>query len=165
MSNMLLLSITSLCLAALPVAQAMVESYTFPLPVSNGSVTKITTEIGSRPLDTVWIPNPNSTTYEWWYFDAVASDLSASIVLQPIVEGGDFALVLDLSLPNGSTSRFTLPYDKGYFSTAGSGSNMIASNGEWGYTSSEDLSHVDFQLNIPAAGVSGTVKFRSVCLS
>ena len=159
-------SLVRVCVAALPVTQALVESYTFPLPVrSNGSVAKITTEISSRPLDTAWIPNPNSTTYEWWYFDAVASDLSASIVLQPLVEDGFFGLILDLSLPNGSTPQFMLPYDKGYFPTAGNGSNMIASNGEWGYTSSMDLTQVDFRLDIHAAGVKGTVKFQSVCLS
>lgn len=160
---MLFLSI-AIFFAALGVLHAKVaqESYIFPLPVTNQSVSNITTKVGSRPLDTVYITSPNSTTYEWWYFDAVASDLSASIVLQPVVQGGFFGLVLDFSFANGTGAQFTLPSDKGYFSTTGDGSNMNTSNEEWSYTSSPDLSRVVFDLNIPSVGVNGTVKFQSV---
>lgn len=138
--------------------------YSFPLPITNHSVPNITTKVGSRPLDTVYITSPNSTSYEWWYFDAVASDSSASVVLQPVVENGTFMLSLDLSYPNGSNSQFLLQYDKGYFFTAGNGSNMFASNGDWAYTSSPDLSLVEFGLSMPSVGVNGTVKFQSVRL-
>ena len=148
----------------LALASAEVGSYIFPFLVSNCSVSQVTTEVGSRPLDTAYITAPNSTSYEWWYFDAVASDLSASIVLQPVVQNGSFVLVLDFSLANGANSQFQLPYEKGYFSTDGDGGNMIASSGEWQFTSSSDLSQGAFDLNIPLVGVTSTVKLQSVRL-
>lgn len=153
----------AICFAALGLTHAKIEqeSYIFPFPVTNQSVPNITTTVGSRPLDTAYLNSPNSTSYEWWYFDAVASDLSASIVLQPVVENA-FVLVLDFSYANGTGAQFQLPYDKGYFSTVGDGANMNTSDGEWGYTSSQDLSQVTFELNIKELGVTGSVKFQSV---
>lgn len=73
-----------------------------------------------------------------------------------------FVLVLDFSYANGTGAQFQLPYDKGYFSAVGDGSNTNTSNGEWGYTSSSDLSQLTFDLNLKELGVTGSVKFYSV---
>jgi hypothetical protein len=158
------LSAATACTAATTTTE---ESYAFPLPIHNGSASPDTRQVGTRPLDTTYITRPNSSTYEWWYFDAVAHDLSASIVLQPVVEGGAFVLVLDLQYANASNGKqlipqFMLPYDKGHFSAKGHGSNIAAANGEWNYTSAPDLSLVTYHLDIPKAGVSGTVQFQPV---
>ena len=122
--KMLFLSFT-ICFAASGLTHAKLESYIFPFTVANHSVSYITTKVGSRPLDTAYITSPNSTSYEWWYFDAVASDLSASIVLQSVVENESFLLVLDFSYANGTGAIYELPCEKSYFSTNGDGSKFF----------------------------------------
>jgi hypothetical protein len=152
----------ALCLAASPAAQAKLheESFVLPVPVSTGPVTHLTTDVGSRPLDTLYITNPNSSSYEWWYFDALAYDLSASIVLQPF-DVAAFGIIVGLSFPDGTAQVFTLAYNESRLSAAGEGSNMTTPNG-WSYELAADLSTVVWDVNIPSIGLSGTVELESV---
>jgi hypothetical protein len=137
------------------------ERYVLPIPPSNTTISDITTEVGNRPLDTVYIAQPNTTSYEWWYFDAVANDLSAAVMFVPVYQGGSFAIDFGI-FRNGTAVNVQIPYDEAYFYTNGDGSNTVASDRQWGYRSSPDLSAYEFEIDIPSIGVSGTMQFQSV---
>lgn len=157
----------AVCLTAVLIAQANIhkESYVLPVDLISGPVPNITTKVGSRPLDTLYITNPNSTSYEWWYFDAVAFDLSASILLQPVNEGV-FGLILGLSYANGTTSGVFQAVTNGTnFSAASEGSSMTAPGQQFSYNMAPDLSTVKWDLNVPSIGITGTVELESVRLS
>ncbi|ROV98136.1 hypothetical protein VPNG_08589 [Cytospora leucostoma] len=159
-SQLFCLLSASLVAAQLPLA----ENLTLPLPIENGS-TPIIDTVGSVPLDGVYITEPNATSYEWWYFDAVSEAHSSSVVLVVSVSysgTGVPQLVAELSIsyPNGTWAEITIPQDRLYLSTAGEGSSGIANDFSW--RSTPDLSEYTIQLHLEARGVTGQINMSSI---
>lgn len=133
----------------------------------NGSTPLIETIQEDRlALDAAYITEPNATSYEWWYFDAVSSDATASVTFQPYIEytenGPETILLLTLSYPNKTWTYIPIPQDKIYFSTIGQGSTGIASDGSFSWRSALDLSEYTISLNLELHGVTGEVHMLSI---
>ncbi|KAF5011181.1 hypothetical protein F66182_15386 [Fusarium sp. NRRL 66182] len=142
------------------------ETFVLPIAITNGS-TPLIYEVGKVPLDTNYITQPNATSYEWWYFDAVASDLSQHVVFQPIVdynEDGNEPLNLRLSysFANGSFQELIIPKEKLFVSTIGQGSAGISSDGAFSWQASPDLSQYTLTLALEDIGISGQIQLQSI---
>lgn len=156
----------SLILAGATLASATVplfSSYNFPVTASNKSL-DLTTVDGAQAFDGVYIPKPNSTSYEWWYFDALASDVSQSVVFQPLIDQTRPSpeLLFSFSVPNGSYTEFTIPTEGLSISTTKDGSVGVASDGGFSWRGAPDMSEYFLTLDYPEYGISGDIHFQSV---
>ena len=143
------------------------ESYILPITPVNTTIS-LTTSVGNSALDGVFITQPNATSYEWWYFDAIASDLSASIVVQPITtyfSDPVLELAIQISLANGTLYSFFVPGDKLFVSTNGEGSNGMASDGSYSWWSRPQIGEYEIELCLQEQGIEGKIKLQAVCLS
>ena len=158
----------NLFLASIAVARQLQsptpQNFTLPLPMFNGSTPVIDT-VGSIPLDGVYITEPNATSYEWWYFDAVSKNSSSSVVMVVSVsysetESPELSTDLTFSYPNGSWTEITVPLDALSFSTIGNGSMGVAETFAW--WSEPDLSEYTIELNLEEQGVTGEIYLSSI---
>lgn len=138
--------------------------YNFPQAPSNVSIDTPDT-VQSTPFDGVYIPKPNATSYEWWYFDAVATDLSQSVVFQPLIDStrpSQVTLLFSYSLPNGSYVQLEVPTSALSVSTAHDGSSAVAADGVFAWRGAPDLSEYNITLDWPEYGISGQIQLVSV---
>jgi len=143
------------------------ESYILPFPQVN-STTTLATSVGSLALDGVFVTQPNATSYEWWYFDAIASDLSASVVVQPVttyLAKPQLELAIQVSLANGTLISFFVPGDKLFVSTVGDGSNGLASDGSYSWWSRPEIGEYEIEVCLEEQGIEGKIKLQAVCTS
>ncbi|GAB7337131.1 hypothetical protein MBLNU457_g2527t1 [Dothideomycetes sp. NU457] len=165
MSSLLAPSAAILAFTTLTTAfQALpLQSYILPLPPSIS--TSLTTAVGTSPLDGVYITSPSTTSYEIWSFSAVATDLSASIVLHAGVNYSSspaLSLALQISVSNGTLLSLSVPGSRLFVSTLGEGSKAIASDGSYGWWSRPEIGEYEFEVRLPEQGVQGRVRLQSV---
>lgn len=143
-----------------------------PLPQLGISELEFTTT-SATPFDGSKTSIVNATTFDWWYFDAVATDLSASItvVFFTCLSG---PLGFDLDLPTVNFIIVTGMFDDGTtfteiilggdatIATSGDGSSGSFDLTGSGWTSTPDLSEYTVSLDAPLAGVTGILKLPSV---
>ncbi|KAH8585308.1 hypothetical protein B0O99DRAFT_696652 [Bisporella sp. PMI_857] len=139
----------------------LTQQTSVPVPVVNGSVL-IQSIIGNESLDDVKIPIGNSTTFEAWYFDALAPDLSASIILAVISTDEQMAVTLDISHQDGSRSRVEIPTSSLNVSAIGKGSAAEADDNSWGWTSTSSLSGYTLHFDRPDQGLYGDITMESL---
>ncbi len=142
-----------------------IETFSLPIPAMNGS-TNLAQFAGYQALDTNYVTTPNATSYEWWYFDTVASDLSASVVFQPSITYGYPESSLDLrfsiAFPDGTEKEFIIPKQSLHLSTIGEASVGVAGDGSFSWVGSPSLSTYTINLDLADIGVKGEIQLQSV---
>ncbi|WWC85462.1 uncharacterized protein L201_000325 [Kwoniella dendrophila CBS 6074] len=147
------------------------KNYIFPSTSIDG-IARIDTKIGNQALDRPYITRHNSSSYEWWYFDAISSDGQSSIVITSFVSPLDtyenqsgLQLLVQIVSPQGGLYDDTIEYDKDeklYISTKGDTSNGILNNGDFSWIGKSDLSEYTLNLNLPKYNISGTINLFSL---
>jgi len=121
-------------------------------------------------------PVVNSSSYDWWYFDAIATDgsntsvsltfytapVTAFPVLGPIP--GNLAVQFVFSFSNGSSFGFIVPATEAVITTLGDGSSgLFTGTGyESSWVGSPDLSY--YEISLASETIQGTLILASVCL-
>lgn len=142
------------------------ENFVLPIEPVNGSATFSSTA-SHNGIDSVQVQQPNSTSYEWWYFDVTAADASAAVVFQPVAGymANDYLnLRLNFAYENGTSSEFILPREKLFVSTVGAASSGVASDGSYSWHGAPDLSEYIITMDIPELGISGDIRMQSVTI-
>ncbi|WVQ94287.1 hypothetical protein IAU59_001366 [Kwoniella sp. CBS 9459] len=150
------------------VASKQATNYVLPNLI-NGSIPSASDHtVGFEAYDRPYNYPHNLTSYEWWYFDAVASDGLSSIVIQPIVLGPPLGngtqLRIQLVFPNGSSIYRKIDYKVGkpmYVSTKGDGSSGVIGGGDASWVGQPDLSEYALKLDLLDEEISGTVTLLS----
>lgn len=125
------------------------------------------------PLDGPKVIPVNSTTFDWWYFDAVSEDASQSLTINfysaPYSALG-FGAELDTlnfvhisgNFPNKTMFVAAVPAQDSYVSTVGNGSSGYWTGSGLSWSGSPNLREYIVQAEDLGSGFSGTVKLRSV---
>ncbi|WQF86938.1 hypothetical protein CDEST_11952 [Colletotrichum destructivum] len=140
------------------------QNYVLPPPLVQGPAI-YHDHVASNGLGSVQVHGPNATSYEGWYFDAVSTDLTKAITFGPFLfygEANPLSLKLSISHEDGSFDQFSIPGDKLYVSSLGSGSSAVASDGSYAWYGSPDLSHYRITVDLPEEDISGEIELRSV---
>lgn len=124
-------------------------------------------------------PEVNATSFDWWYFDAVAEDSSEAVVVVFYLSttlGFPFVpplstLSVDIfaSWEDGSLAflpQNSLPFEAGAatITTDGDGASGIWKGTGFEFEGSPDLSSYTVTVDSPALGVSGTLELKSVSI-
>ncbi|WVQ64438.1 uncharacterized protein L199_002604 [Kwoniella botswanensis] len=138
------------------------------LPNSVISTVQVDTNVGCGAYDRPYIPSQNSTTYEWWYFDAVSADGRSSVVLipfsGPIVGTHHPQFLLQIVTPEGEIFNQLVEYGPKsimYVSTKGDGSSGVIGDGDFIWVGKPDLGKYDLKVDLGRYNVSGTVTLIS----
>lgn len=135
---------------------------------------------GSSSLDGPKItPVVNSTSYDWWYFDAVSDDASMGIVVVlylstdlgfPFVPPGS-ALSVDIFATFGDGSLVFLPLNdvpgdagSAIITTDGDGASGVWEGTGFSFDGTPDLSSYTVIIDNPTLGISGTLDLKSVSI-
>lgn len=158
---------TAFLIACTSALRTVAENFLLPGLIANGSA--VSDSVASyNAIDSVQVRQPNGSSYEWWYFDAVSADSSAAVVFQPHLEYFNeetpLKLRLNFAFNNGSFSELIIPGDALSVSTIGAGSSGIASDGSYSWKGDSDLSKYTITLDIPEKGISGEIHLQSVSL-
>ncbi|GJD03187.1 hypothetical protein ColKHC_12012 [Colletotrichum higginsianum] len=139
------------------------QNFVLPPPLVQGPAIYYD-HVASNGLGSVQVHGPNATSYEGWYFDAVSTDLTKAITFGPFLfygEANPLSLKLSISHEDGSFDQFSIPGDKLYVSSLGSGSSAVASDGSYAWYGSPDLSHYRITVDLPEEDISGEIELRS----
>lgn len=143
----------------------------FPSTVFNGSVDANTVSTESN-LDGPSLSAVNSTSYEWWYFDAVSPDLESAItiVFYTALSSGfgllppssDVAVIsMDFLFPNGTSRSVDLAATEAVITTIDQGSSAVYKGAGAQWQGAPDLSSYIVSIDSPKSGVVGTFKLKS----
>lgn len=143
-----------------------------PSAVSSGNVVANTISTNSY-LDGPQLSAVNSSSYEWWYFDAVSQDLKSSItiVFYTALASGfgfipptpDVTIVgIDFLFPNGTTSSIGLAATEAVITTIDQGSSAVYKEAGARWQGAPDLSFYEVKINSPENGVVGTFTLTSI---
>lgn len=123
-------------------------------------------------LDGPQLSGINSTSWDWWYFDAISPDLKTSICIIfftapstgfPFVDplDGVTSVGVFYSLPNGTIGFRFINADEAIVITVADGSsgNFSGTGARW--FGASDLSKYNVTINSPASGVVGTFTLTS----
>jgi hypothetical protein len=124
-------------------------------------------------LDGPQLSAVNSSSWDWWYFDAVSIDAKSNVVIIfytasssgfPFLPPSPNVTLFELHslLPNGTLFNVFIPAEEAVITTVGEGSsgNFKGTNASW--TGTGDLKHYKIVVNSPANGVVGTFNLRSL---
>jgi hypothetical protein len=142
-----------------------------PSTVFNGSVDANTVSTESN-LDGPQLSAVNSTSYEWWYFDAVSPDLESAItiVFYTALSSGfgllppssDVAVIsMDFLFPNGTSRSIDLAATEAVITTIDQGSSAVYKGAGAQWQGAPDLSSYIVSIDSPKSGVVGTFKLKS----
>lgn len=135
---------------------------------------------GASGLDGPKVSPVNATSFDWWYFDAVAEDSSKAVVVVFYLSttlGFPFVpplstLSVDIfaSWEDGSLAflpQNSLPFEAGTatITTDGDGASGIWKGTGFEFQGTPDLSSYTVTVDSPALGVQGTLKLKSVSIS
>ncbi|EXK80216.1 hypothetical protein FOQG_15230 [Fusarium oxysporum f. sp. raphani 54005] len=141
------------------------ENFLLPLPVADGAA-GVYSAVVDNGAGSVQVYKPNSTSYEWWYFDAVSDDLKSSVVFQPdwnyANETAPLTVRMSFSFEDNSTSSLTFPGPEVYFSTVGHGVSAIAKDGSFSWVAKPDMSAYSMELKYPEHNITGRIHYQSV---
>lgn len=132
----------------------------------------------SNGLDAPKVTPINTTSFDWWYFDAVSLSSNASIVMtfftaaeagfpavgnQTTVDSVD----INVSFPNGTAISFNALATEAVVEvdSEGQGSSGIWNGTGLAWEGSNDLSQYVIRLDSPSLGIEGMIVFESVSLS
>ncbi|WVW81417.1 hypothetical protein I302_103410 [Kwoniella bestiolae CBS 10118] len=159
--------LTILPLLSLPLTLAKPPA-NYLLPSLTNTSVQVDTKPGCSALDRPYIPSQNSTTYEWWYFDAVSSDGLSSVVLIPFsgpIVGRHYPqFLLQIVTPEGEIFHTITEYGPNgrmYVSTKGDGSSGIIGEGDFTWIGEPDLGRYDLKVDLKEHNVSGSVTLIS----
>jgi hypothetical protein len=137
----------------------------------NGSVTA--NFVSSCSLDESQLSAINSTSWDWWYFDAVSRDAKSNVVIIfytasssgfPFLPPSPDVTLFEVHalFPNGTLFNVFIPAEEAVITTIGEGSSgdFKGTNATW--TGAPDLSSYKIVVNSPSNGVVGTFKLRSL---
>ncbi|KAK8843317.1 hypothetical protein IAR55_006972 [Kwoniella newhampshirensis] len=139
-----------------------IQPLNYILPSYTTADVTLATTIGHQAYDRPYVHPGNTTTYEWWYFDAISSDGESSVVFQPIMYNVSVPveLLFQLVWPNATVKDIILGSNhRLYVSTRGDGSSGIgmADGGVFSWVGSQDASEYTLKVDIPDEDISGTV--------
>ena len=127
---------------------------------------------GTSGFDAPKVSHLNSTSFDWWYFDVVASDLSASAVfnvftaditgLWPGLPAFSSAVWIAglFSFPNGTDISIFLPADDLTVVTVENGSSGTLQGLNGGWKGTPNMSY--YVVTIDEPGIQGTLSLHSV---
>jgi hypothetical protein len=143
-----------------------------PSAVFSGGVVANTISTNSD-LDGPQLSAVNSSSYEWWYFDAVSQDLKSAITIvfyTTLASGFGFippisnvtVVGIDFLFPNGTTNSVELTATEAVITTIdqGSSADYKGTGAEW--HGAPDLSCYEVTINSPENGVVGTFELKSI---
>jgi hypothetical protein len=124
-------------------------------------------------LDAPKIHRVNGSTYDWWYFDAVSDDATASLVivfytasLSGFPATGFSSTVdsitIDAEFPNGTSFAASIPASSATIVTTGDGTSGSFEGTGSGWTSTPDMSRYLVTIDAPSFGITGTFQLDSV---
>jgi hypothetical protein len=113
----------------------------------------------------------NESSFDWWYFDAVSTDLTTSLVITfyaALPSAFPFLVLPDVTTvgiyaayPNGSISVNYLSADEAIIVTAGQGSSGIYNGTGASWLGAADNSWYTVNINSPSNGIVGTFNLVS----
>lgn len=162
--------------SALATRQPPVSVNIIPGPVAAGPSTAQFTSLASG-FDAPKLSSVNNTVFDWWYFDAVSSNLKGSAVLIPFTSGATglwtgmpdmgattwFAAVFTLA--NGTGVEFFLPATSLTVVTTDDGSSGAFGGLNVDWFGAPDMSTYVLTVDEPEAGIQGSLTLRSVISS
>ncbi|KFA54485.1 hypothetical protein S40293_09550 [Stachybotrys chartarum IBT 40293] len=125
----------------------------------------------SHSFDAPKVLPVGDTSYDWWYFDAVADDGVQSLVVVFMQKGenSDFPgpaltayVQITRTLSNGTAFTETLPVDQGIVSTSGLGTNGLWGNSNLSWVGAPDLSEYQVRLNAADGTITGLFTLKSI---
>lgn len=129
----------------------------------------------SSGFDGPKVTNLNSTTFDLWYFDVLAYDLSASVTFSfytadpgalfpqaADVGSADYAEVF-VTTPDGDLWVAVVPADSLTIVTSGDGSSGALAGGNATWAGSSDMSQYTVTINAPDQGIMGSLTITTVC--
>ena len=142
------------------------KAYILPPTPSPGPAKILTTVDNIHAFAGPHLLYNNGTAYEGFYFDAVSTNASApaALILQfyPAFLSTHSAILLNALLPDGSSFiQETIPAGILTLSTTGDGSNARAQDGAMAWFSSDDISALVVELNVPGRGLSASITMRA----
>ncbi|KFA62247.1 hypothetical protein S40285_06864 [Stachybotrys chlorohalonatus IBT 40285] len=142
----------------------------FPADVRLESVSNQTLTC-SHSFDAPKVLPVGDTSYDWWYFDAVADDGIQSLVVVFMQKGenSDFPgpaftayVQITGTLSNGTAFTETIPVDQGIVSTSGFGSNGLWGNSNLSWVGTPDLSEYQVRLDAADGTITGLFTLQSI---
>lgn len=147
-----------------------------------GNVTDSTSAVQfSSPgfgFDGVKVLPLNSSTFEWWYFDAISPDLDYSLVLvfyaaastgldpevPPTTSSATYAS-FTLTLPDGTSVDGSAFGEDLRVVTVGNGSSGTLGSTGWSWSGLPDMSEYAVTVASPKSGLEGSISLQSVSRS
>ncbi|KAE9363204.1 hypothetical protein N431DRAFT_498960 [Stipitochalara longipes BDJ] len=129
--------------------------------------------ISSGHLDAPHLSAVNTSAFEWWYFDAVSTDLSSAInvVFYTALASGFGGLEedpivtvveIDFVFPNGTTNTIWLNASEAVITTEGQGASAVWKDAGAKFTGASNLSRYTVEINSPNWGVVGTFHLKTL---
>ncbi|RDL41510.1 uncharacterized protein BP5553_01489 [Venustampulla echinocandica] len=142
-----------------------------PSQVSTGNIVAnfVSSQFG---FDGPQLSAVNSTSFDWWYFDAVSPDLKTSIVVvffTSLSSGFPFitpspdvtSVAIFYSFTNGTVGAIGVPASGAVVSTVADGSQGYFKGVEATWVGAPDMSYYQVDVNAPALGVVGRLKLQT----
>jgi hypothetical protein len=167
-----LLNALSVSASQAKIRDARAHTRTIPSTPFSGNV-KTNTFSKDVGLDGPQLSAVNSSSYEWWYFDAVSDDhLSAITIVFYTSLASGFAFIpptpdatvvgIDFLFPNGTTDSIMLNATEAVITTVGQGSSAVFEKSGAKWEGAPDLSSYILNINAPESDVIGTFCLKSV---
>ncbi|PSR72296.1 hypothetical protein PHLCEN_2v11888 [Hermanssonia centrifuga] len=128
----------------------------------------------SSGFDAPKVKSLNSTSFDWWYFDVVSSDLDYSLVVvfftadatglwtgTTDVGTADY-VAISVTSTDGALFNVGVLAEELIVVTIGDGSSGILDGTLTGWTGSPDMSQYEILVDDPVSGLQGTVSFQSI---
>ncbi|KZT50380.1 hypothetical protein CALCODRAFT_444714 [Calocera cornea HHB12733] len=144
---------------------------TYPASAVQGDST-VQYTVGASGFDGPKIDFFNATSAQWWYFDAVSSDLTQSIVITflgnaPGATGTPVGTVpfnfieINLQLPDGSLAALSAAAQTITMTTVADGSSAVFNGAGYSWSGAPDLSNILIKINDTLNGLSGSIQLNS----
>ncbi|KAJ5370508.1 uncharacterized protein N7496_006600 [Penicillium cataractarum] len=124
-------------------------------------VTTMQTVASQGALDGSKIQNANSTSFDWWYFEALSDD-SKSFITVVFNLGSENFVNIDALFADGSQFTTTIYTEGAIIENLGQGSYGNFKNSGCSWITSPDLRSSSVNLQNSTAGVEGALRFTSV---
>lgn len=158
-----------LCASSLVSARSSPQYKIIPSEIANG-LSKANFVSTIDGLDGPQLSSVNNSAFDWWYFDAVSSDLKSSFVIVfytaatnafPFLSGGNVTTTvgIDGTFPNGTTISTTLLASEAVISSIGASGTFEGAGAGW--IAPAGYSEYLITINSPRADIFGTFVLRS----
>ncbi|KZT50782.1 hypothetical protein CALCODRAFT_477969 [Calocera cornea HHB12733] len=157
-----------LTLSLVGLAQAISVDIYPPYPINGSSTAQYTVD---GPFDRPKLDFFNQTSYQWWYIDAVSSDVKQSAVfvfaINSIGASGDPAspfnvVEVNVAFEDGTLGAAAVPAGNVVIATVGDGASGIFNGTGYSWYESSDLSTFYIDINDPVNNITGSLKLSSI---